>query len=114
MANWKYSLNAEGRALRETIHEGDNTVESCIHTLQHLLTCLKSLKSKLPDDEYIWYFEDLEMNVESSINEFQEAVGNNFEGFFEEGYYAYAEDCVNEMLGEFYDNCDFLRIWVGL
>lgn len=114
MDNWKYSLNAEGKALREAIHGGDNTTESCIRTLQHLLLCLKRLKSKLPEDEYIWYFDDLKMNVEASIEEFQEAVDSNFEGFSEDGFYIYAEDCVNEMLGEFYDGCDCLRIWIGL
>ena len=113
MANWRFSLNAEGKELRSVIHEAD-TVEGSIQTLNCILKCLEMIKLHVSEDEYSWYFEDMEAACKEYTDEFQEELNSDFSDTDEDAFYLYTEDCINEILGDFYNGCDALRIWVGL
>lgn len=113
MTNWKYNLNVSGIKLRETIRSGDETVQSCINTLNSLLNCLHELKKKLTKEDYDWYFSCIEYSVQEYVAEFHEELDSELEDSMG-GFYFYAEYCVNECLDDFYNACDTLRIWVGL
>lgn len=113
MANWKLSLDVEGKELRSAIHEADN-VEGSILTLNCILKCLDKIKRHVSEDDYSWYFEDMESACKEYADEFQEEINCGFSDTDGEGFYEYTEDCINEILGDFYDGCDALRIWVGL
>lgn len=101
MGNWRYTL-VKGEALREYISNEDQ--ENVLDTLKE---CYKEIHQNFPSE-----FEDYEL--EDVIDDIDNEKDNieNYED------YGLTEDDVREnidyLLGNFYDLCDALRIWISL
>lgn len=50
MTEWRYKLEFHGKALRETINNGGEDLESCKATLQALKDCYDQIKRLVKDD----------------------------------------------------------------
>ena len=66
MVKWRYKLEFQGKALRETINNGGEDLESCKATLQVLKNCYDQIKRLVEDD---WWnfesdYESLEHHIE--------------------------------------------------
>ena len=59
MANWKYKLEFEGKALRELINK-EETMENIVAIYKQLINCLKTWKKRLVESDK----EDLEYGIE--------------------------------------------------
>lgn len=115
MVKWRYKLEFQGKALRETINNGGEDLESCKATLQVLKNCYDQIKRLVKDDW--WNFESDYESLEYCI----EVLNNPDESKREDalldcGYIGDnpALECVNDSLRAFYDLCDYYRIWVGI
>lgn len=108
MRKWKYTLKISGRALRKSIQDSEETLSSCIDVMKCILECLAEIQTLVSPDAYSFHFEDLEQMVREYQEEFQQENDSN------EAFYTYAEDCVNECLRSFYDECDSASIWIGI
>ena len=101
MNRWKHILK-NGKNLREAINDDDN-----VQTLEALKECYKEInRIMLPafDDD----------DLENILSEIDNQLDNceNYEDYdmTEDD----VQDEINYMLRQFYDLCDYLRIWVDL
>lgn len=98
---WKYELRS-GLNLRNAIKDDDN--ES---TLIALKECYKEINKVMPKEYGEDEFDGVLAEIDNQIDNC-----NNYTD------YDMTEDDIqreiNYMLSEFYDLCDYLRIWVGL
>lgn len=105
MARWNYNLKSRGTQLRELIERDDTSKENCESILNQIIECLKYLQTKLTEEDRDWYefdLEDMMQNCEETkayLDEFDEDSN---------------EDNVNDMLDQFYDLMDSMRVWVAL
>lgn len=104
MAKWEYDLSTCGKDLRESIDNGDESMESCIATMEKLAACYERIKELVPEDDFEFYFYDAFDMVNGMIHDMK-TYPDDDEGIAES---------VNECLAEFYDLCDEHRIWVSL
>ena len=92
MARWKYTCD-EFKRIRELINsDEDNTMEIMTGVAE---ICKKY--AEIEDFDFATDFFDLEIEIECAIDD-----GDIYE--YDADYY----------LGEFYDLCDYARIWLGL
>lgn len=100
MAKWDYNLSHRGSYLRELINKDDSSKENCESILNQVIICCKYLQTKQTDD---WYEDDLEEMIEDCedtkcyLDEFDEETN---------------EDNINDMLEQFYDLMDTMRVWI--
>lgn len=115
MVKWRYKLEFRGKALRETINNGGEDLESCKATLQALKNCYDQIKMLNKDDwwEFEGEYETLLYYIET-LNNPDESKREN--ALLDGGYAGYnpALECVNDSLRTFYDLCDYHRIWIGI
>ena len=115
MVEWQYKLQFYGKALRETINNGGEDLESCKATLQALKNCYDQIKMLNKDDwwEFEGEYETLLYYIET-LNNPDESKREN--ALLDGGYAGYnpALECVNDSLRAFYDLCNYYRIWVGI
>lgn len=108
MRKWKYKLEDEGKQLRKLINEGELTLETVISVYKQMIVCLKLLKTKLIGIDR----SNLEYEIDSMIEDYQiacpEEADTKIYDYYEE------EDNLNFNLREFYDFCDYNRVWIGL
>ena len=108
MAKWKYKLEDEGKQLRKIINEGEETLDTIISVYKQIIICLKLLKTKLVGADKI----DLQYDIDSMIEDYQlacpEEADSKIYDYYEE------EDNLNFNLREFYDFCDYNRVWIGM
>ena len=115
MVKWRYKLEFQGKALRETINNGGEDLESCKATLQVLKNCYDQIKRLVEDDW--WNFESDYESLEHHIEVLNNPDESKREDALLDGGYDGdnpALECVNDSLRAFYDLCDYYRIWVGI
>lgn len=108
MANWKYNLRFEGKALRELINKEDGqTVENVIAIYKQIINCLEYWKKRLLESDK----EDWEYDIETMIEDLQCACPDIEDEDLD--YYDEQEN-LNYYLRDFYDMCDNARVWIGV
>lgn len=106
MANWKYKLEFEGKALRELINK-EETMENIVAIYKQLINCLKTWKKRLVESDK----EDLEYDIEEMIEDLQCACPDIEDDDLD---YEEEQENLNYYLRDFYDMCDNARVWVGI
>lgn len=100
MAKWKYNLKMYGQELRRLIDE-----EEYEDILNHIKVCCNYLlKIMTSADKEEWEY-DLEELIE---------LCDDTLDVLEEDADDYNQDCVNEVLTEFYDTMDYMKVWIAL
>lgn len=105
MARWNYDLKTNGVKLKDLIYKDDSSQENCIAILEQMITCCKWLQAKLTEEDREDYDYDLEEMIQECedtkyyLDEFDEAVN---------------EDNINDILDQFYDLMDEMRVWIGV
>lgn len=105
MAKWNYDLKESGKKLRELICDGDSSNENCEKILNQIIFCCKYLQDKLTDEDKDWYEFDIEELIQNC-----EDTKYYLDEFDEESN----EDNVDDVLGNFYDLMDSIRVWVAI
>jgi predicted translin family RNA/ssDNA-binding protein len=103
MAKWDYNLSHKGSYLRELINNDDSSKENCENILNQIIVCCQYLQTKLSDEDRDCYEYDLEEMVEDC-----EDTKAYLDEFDEESN----EDNINDMLEQFYDLMDTMRVWI--
>lgn len=112
---WEHNLNITGKALRETINDGGEDLESCKKTLLALLNCYWAIQRKVPEDD--WYeFEEEQENAKELLEIFSEDEVLMNDHLLDRGYNEanLPLQATNESLRAFYDLCDYYKIWIGI
>ena len=101
MAKWKYDLKMYGQELRRLINEE----EECEEILKHIKVCCNYLLKIMNSTDREEWEEDLEELIE---------LCDDTLDVLEEDDDDYNQDCVNDVLTEFYDTMDYMKVWVAL
>jgi hypothetical protein len=99
MAKWKYDLKMYGQKLRELIDE-----EECEEILKHIKVCcnyLLEIMSNTDKEEWEWDLEELVELCDDTLDVLEEDDDD------------YNQDRINEVLVEFYDTMDYMRVWIA-
>lgn len=107
MAKWKYDLKMYGQELRRLIKLKRliNDKEDCKEILEHIKVCCNYLLNIMSDaDKEEWEY-DLEELIE---------LCDDTRDVLEEDDDDYNQDCVNDVLTEFYDTMDYMKVWIAL
>jgi hypothetical protein len=107
MAKWKYDLKMYGQELRKLIKLKRliNDKEDCKEILEHIKVCCNYLLNIMSDaDKEEWEY-DLEELIE---------LCDDTRDVLEEDDDDYNQDCVNDVLTEFYDTMDYMKVWIAL
>lgn len=101
MNRWKHTLK-NGKKLREAISDDDN-----IQTLEALRECYKEINRIMSSAFNDADLEDVLYEIDNQLDNCE-----NYEDYdmTEDD----VQDEINYMLRQFYDLCDYLRIWVDL
>lgn len=108
MAKWIYILKS-GAILKKLIELGSSK-ENMIDIIHRLQKCYKEILEKYPfkeEDEGDKY------EIEESYNLLDGDDDIIATSSFEEYGFSDGEELINERLEEFYNLCDWLRIWIG-
>ena len=108
MTKWIYSLR-NGKHLKKLINLGSSK-ENMINIIRQLKKCYEEILERYPfkeEDESDKY------EIEKSYNFLDGDDDIIAAGSFEEYGFSDGEELIDERLEEFYNHCDWLRIWVG-
>ena len=106
MAEWKYSLESDGKQLRELMNK-DETIGTIIAVYKQMITCLEHLRNRLNSKDK----EELEYNIACMIDDLNCAYPDENDSDLK---YSDEETNLNYYLREFYDFCDSTRVWIGV
>lgn len=114
MRNPKYNLGLCGSELRNIIKNGDESLESCINTLEALKKCYETIQGKVTEDEWC-DMEDSCAMLEADIEILK--LEDDAEREYRLRDVLYTGDnpalsCVNSNLNFFYNLCDRYRIFI--
>ena len=104
MARWDYNLKTNGVKLRDLLHKDDSSQENCIAILDQMIVCCKWLQTKLTEDDK----DDYEWDLEDMIQECEDT-----RYYLDEFDLETNEENVNDVLDQFYDLMDEMRVWIG-
>ena len=106
MKKWKYEVKGLSVQLRELINESNSDYSDCVKILKKVVEICEYIKTILSEkDKDIWVdsFDDMIRDIQDATDyEISEDNGT------EEN-----EDIVNYYLGDFYDLCDVVNIWLA-
>lgn len=105
MSKWEYDLKVYGKTLRELITQGDSSKENCENILKQIIACCEYLQEKLTDEDEECYGYDLEEMIEDC---------DDLKYYLEEYDEDFNEGEINDILEEFYDLMDEMRVWITL
>lgn len=105
MAKWNYNLKTYGIALRELIWKDDSSKENCNAILNQIINCCKYIQDKLTDEDKDLY----EFDIEELIQDCDDT-----KYYLDEYNEESNEDNVNDILRNFYDLMDSMRVWIAL
>lgn len=113
---WRFNLGFLGKALREAINDGDESLESCKRTLIALDKCYFAIKERVKENEWEEISSEAEtvkehiniLSIDDDATREDRLIDENFAGWNP------PLDCVNADLKIFYDICDEYCIWVGI
>ena len=105
MKKWKYEVKSLSVQLRELINESNSDYSNCVEILEKTVEICEYIKTILSEkDKDIWEdsFDDMIDNIKEYLNyELNEDDDSD------------NEDIVNYYLGDFYDLCDVVNIWLA-
>lgn len=105
MKKWNYEVKDLSVQLRELINESNSDYSDCVKILEKAVEICKYIKTILSEkDKNIWEdsFDDMIDNIKECLNyELNEDDDSD------------NEDIVNYYLGDFYDLCDAVNIWLA-
>lgn len=104
MARWKYDLKEDGKKLRELIDQGSSKA-NCEKILVQMILCCEHAEAQLTLDDR----EEYEYDIDTLATDCED-----LRWCLEEDDEEYNEDRVNDILTEFYDLMDHMRVWVAL
>ena len=105
MARWNYDLKSRGTQLRELIDKGAASKENCESILDKIAECLKYLQTRLTEEDHEWY----DFDIEDMIQDCEDT-----KAYLDEYDETSNEENINDMLDNFYDLMDSMRVWVAL
>lgn len=105
MARWDYNLKTHGLKLRELVDVDNASQENCTKILEQMIVCCKHLQEILTEEDKEWYKYDLE----EMITDCEDTKSYLYELDEESN-----EDNINDMLEQFYDLMDSMRVWVAM
>ncbi len=108
-------MDSCGKNLRKTIDNGGEDLDSCKATLLSLANCYKQIQKMIPQDD--WYgFEEEQDRVKELLEIFDKDDALREDCLLDLGYdeINLPLQAVNESLRNFYDLCDYYKIWIGL
>lgn len=103
MSKWKYDLKEDGKKLRELINQGSSKA-NCEKILTQMIVCCEHAEAQLTlsdREEYEYDIDTLAMDCE------------DLKWCLEEEDEEYNEDRMNDVLNDFYDLMDTMRVWVA-
>lgn len=105
MKKWNYEVKGLSIQLRGLINENSSDYSDCVKILEKAVEICKYIKTILSEkDKDIWEdsFDDMIDNIKECLNyELNEDDDSD------------NEDIVNYYLGDFYDLCDAVNIWLA-
>mgnify|MGYP003464722443 CR=1 FL=1 len=104
MSKWNYDLREDGQKLRKMIVEGDSSKTNCENILKQLIVCCEHIEAQLTLSDR----EEYEYDIDTLATDCED-----LKWYLEEDDEEYNEDCVNEVLNDFYDLMDTMRVWVA-
>lgn len=113
---WKHQIGFWALKLRETINNGNGSVESCRNTLSVLKHCYDVIQKKISEDDW-WNIEDYYDTLISDIELLSiEDYITREDRLIDVGYDGYNPplECVDSNLRVFYQICDDYDIWVNI
>lgn len=105
MGKWNYDLREDGQKLRKMIVEGDSSKKNCENILKQLIVCCEHIEAQLTLSDR----EEYEYDIDTIATDCED-----LKWCLEEDDEEYNEDRVNEVLNDFYDLMDTMRVWVAL
>ena len=106
MKRWKYEVKDLSVQLRELINESSSDYSDCVKILEKTVEICEYIKTILSEkDKDIWEdsFNDMIDSIKDAID-YEISEDNDTEE---------NEDIVNYYLGDFYDLCDAVNIWLA-
>lgn len=104
MGKWSYDLREDGQKLRKLIVDGDSSKENCENILKQLIVCCEHIKERLTDSD----LDEYEYDIQTMVYDAEDV-----KQCLEEDDEEYNEDRVNDVLNDFYDLMDHMRVWVA-
>lgn len=106
MGNWKYTLCVEGKILRNLINK-EETIENIVEIYSQMIKCLETWKSRLAKtDKQEWEY-DIELMIEDLKMSIPDVEDNSLD-------YEAEKENLNYNLKDFYDMCDYGKVWIGV
>ena len=105
MAKWNYDLKEDGQRLRQMIVEGDSSKTNCENILKQLVVCCEHIEAQLTLSDREEYEYDISVIVDDA---------EDVRWCLEEENEEYNEDRVNDVLNDFYDLMDTMRVWIAI
>ena len=103
MRKWKYDLKEDGKKLRELIDQGASK-ENCEKILKQMIVCCEHAEAQLTLNDR----EEYEYDIDTMATDCEDVM------WCLEEDEEYNEDRVNELLNDFYDLMDTMRVWITL
>ena len=106
MKKWNYEVKGLSIQLRELINESNSDYSDCVKILEKAVEICEYIKTILSEkDKDIWEdsFDDMIDSIQDTID-YEISEDNDIEE---------NEDIVNYYLGDFYDLCDAVNIWLA-
>ena len=106
MKKWKYEVKNLSVQLRELINESNSDYSDCVKILEKAVEICEYIKTILSEkDKDIWVdsFDDMIRDIQDATD-YEISEDNDTEE---------NEDIVNYYLGDFYDLCDAVNIWLA-
>lgn len=104
MAKWKYDLKEDGKKLRELIDQGASKV-NCENILKQMIVCCEHAEAQLTLDDR----EEYEYDIDTVATDCEDLMW-----CLEDDDEEYNEERMNDILTDFYDLMDSMRVWVAL
>ena len=104
MARWDYDLKDDGLKLRELINQGSSKF-NCMKILDQIILCCEHVEAQLTLDDR----EEYEYDIDTLATDCED-----LKWCLEEEDEEYNKDRVNDVLNDFYDLMDAMRVWVAL
>ena len=104
MAKWKYDLKEDGKKLRELIDQGASK-GNCEKILKQMIVCCEHAEAQLTLDDR----EEYEYDIDTMATDCEDLMW-----CLEDDDEEYNEERMNDILTDFYDLMDSVRVWVAL
>ena len=106
MKKWNYEVKGLSIQLRELINESNSDYSDCVKILEKTVEICEYIKTILSEkDKDIW-----EDSFDDMIDSIQDAIDYEIS---EDNDTEENEDIVNYYLGDIYDLCDAVNIWLA-